>query len=269
MFPQEGEIDAATAVSLNEAFEITRQHVDLNINSRAARVLADHGHGLSVWDDVDLEFRRADRVDRKTDAVDGDRSFRGNVPAKRRRNRDDDALRAPDGVQGNDLAHAVDMARHDVTVERVARFQRRPEIHARARGKAAERGDGQRRGRHVGGEVAATDGDGREADPVDGDAAADGERRYVCAADLDDESRIRARIRALRDPSDAFHQSREHSFSLRAQAPATLLTRAVIRKSPPILETSSKVTRVASASDSSAGTSNIPRAAEPSTLGAI
>src|SRR4051812_19481585 len=67
MFPQISEIDAAVVVFANEALQIARQHVDLNINSRAARVLADHRHSLRVRDDVDLEFRRADRVDREAD----------------------------------------------------------------------------------------------------------------------------------------------------------------------------------------------------------
>ena len=76
----QGEEQQKLDVFANEALQITRQHVDLNINSRAARVLADHRHSLRVRDDVDLEFRRADRVDREADPVDGDRSFRRDVP---------------------------------------------------------------------------------------------------------------------------------------------------------------------------------------------
>jgi len=72
-------IDAARRVVLNETFEIARQHIDLNINSRPARVLTDHRHGLRVRDDVDLELRGADGIDREAHAVDGDRSFRRNV----------------------------------------------------------------------------------------------------------------------------------------------------------------------------------------------
>src|SRR5512139_1253331 len=96
MFPQRSEIDAAGRVGLNEAFEIARQHIDLNINSRPAHILADHGRGLRVRDDIDLELRRADGVDREAHAVDGNRSFRRNVARQRRGNRDDDALRASD-----------------------------------------------------------------------------------------------------------------------------------------------------------------------------
>src|SRR5688572_24371496 len=111
MFPQEGEIDAAAGVDLNETFEIARQHVDLNINSGAARILADHRHGLSVRDDVDVEFRRADAIHREAHTVDGNGPFRRYVARQRRRHLDDEPLRAADVFHRNDLADAVDVAR--------------------------------------------------------------------------------------------------------------------------------------------------------------
>src|SRR5688572_12661528 len=207
MFPQESEIDAATSVGLNESFEITRQHVNLNINSGPARILANHGYGLRMRDDVDLEFRCADCIDREADAVDGDRPFGRDVPRQRRRNRNDDALRGTDYFHRDDLAYAVDVPRHDVPVERVAGFQWRLEIHASACGEPAQRRDGQRRSGHVRREAARGDGNSREANAVDGDAAAHRERCNGGGAELDDEPRVASGDRARCDPPDAFYQS--------------------------------------------------------------
>jgi hypothetical protein len=57
--------------------------------------------------------------------------------------------------------------------------------------------------------------DGRQAHTIDGNAAADGERRHLHRPKLDDEPRVRTVARACRDSADAFHQSREHALSLR------------------------------------------------------
>ena len=93
----------------------------------------------------------------------------------------------------------------------------------------------------------------------------------VGAAELDDEPAIRAVIRARRDSPDAFHQSREHALTpARAQAPATLLTRAVIRKSAPTLRKSSNTTlQLVGQRLERAARANMPRAESPSNRGAI
>ena len=193
---------------------------------------------LRVRDDVDLELRAAPTAltVRLTPST-ATEPFARNVAAKRRRNRDDDALRASDGLDGDDLADAVDVARHDVTVERIARSQRRLEIHARARGQAAERRDGQRRSRHVGGEArrGATATAVRQT-PLTATLppTASGATRALPSSMT--KRRVAPVVRARRDPPDAFHQSENTCVSpSRAQALATLLTRAVIRKSAPIL----------------------------------
>ena len=78
-------------------------------------------------------------------------------------------------------------------------------------------------------------GDRREADAVDGDAAADGERRGGGAAELDYEPRVAARSSCAHATRPMpFTNPENTSFSLPpAQAPATLLAPAVARKSPP------------------------------------
>ena len=43
---------------------------------------------------------------------------------------DDEALRASDRLDADDLADAIDVPCHDVAVERIARPERRLEIHA-------------------------------------------------------------------------------------------------------------------------------------------
>src|SRR4051812_48470642 len=48
-----------------ETLEISGDDVDLNINSDAAPILADHGHGLSMRNHVDLERVAVHRVHRK------------------------------------------------------------------------------------------------------------------------------------------------------------------------------------------------------------
>ena len=90
------------------------------------------------------------------------------------------------------------------------------------------------------------------------------------AAELDDEPPVAAVIRARRDSPDAFDQSREHALS-RLSSGARHPTDA--SSDPQVgADSTDVVERRAcqpAASDSSAGTLNMPRAESPSSRGAI
>src|SRR5262245_29181705 len=55
MFSQELHADAALVVAAAESLEVASDHVDLNINSVAEPIPADHRHGLRMGNYVDLE----------------------------------------------------------------------------------------------------------------------------------------------------------------------------------------------------------------------
>src|SRR5215471_923354 len=65
-----------------ESLEIAGDDVDLNINSGAASILADHRHGLCMRNDVDLERVATHRVHGEAHAVDRDRTFLRDVAAE-------------------------------------------------------------------------------------------------------------------------------------------------------------------------------------------
>ncbi len=103
---------------------------------------------------VDLELPAPGRVDGQAHAVDGDRALGRDVARERRGQLERHDRRAARGRDRDDPAHAVDVARHPMAVERVADAQGGLEIHARAAFEAAERRDGERRPRDVGRERA-------------------------------------------------------------------------------------------------------------------
>src|SRR5262249_43326607 len=124
----------------------------------------------------DLECVALHGVHREAHAVDRDRTLLRDVAAERLRNANPYRGRARGRRELDDLADAVDVARHEMAVERAADLERRLEIHARALPKLAEGRDVERLARDVHGEPLGARLDRREADSAHRDAAADRER---------------------------------------------------------------------------------------------
>ncbi len=219
MFPQAADDRRRAAQSgLNETFEIASQHVDLNDNSRPRAYSPITVTVLRMRNDVDSRTRRrADRIDREAHAVDGDRAFRRNVARQRcgnlrRRCRFEPPTCSTPMTSPTPSTWPVTMWPSSGSPA----LSGGSRIHARSPRSPAERRDGQGRGGYIGGEAARRDSHGRQADAVDGDAAADGERPDCGAAELDCEAHVASGLRARRNPPDAFHQSREHVLYLRS-----------------------------------------------------
>ena len=108
----------------------------------------------------------------------GERPRRADVEARARSPR---VIAAGDGIAGEDLRHAVDMARDDVPAELVADLERALEVEARARPPCADRGAGKRLRGGVDFEPAAVrapaDRDDGEARAGAGDRGAERDRR--------------------------------------------------------------------------------------------
>src|SRR5881394_3962400 len=193
-----------------EALEIASDDVDLNINSDAAPILANHRQGLRVRDDVHLERIAAHGVHGEAHAVDRDRALLCDIACEIARQPDPQRRRARGRRELDDLADAVDVAGHEMTVERVANFERRLEIHARADAELAERRDVERLARQIDSKTIRPRLDRGEADAAHRDAAAERERRHACAFERDDPAAIAAEIVLLEHASDAFDYAREH-----------------------------------------------------------
>src|SRR3954451_24271529 len=106
-----------------ETLEISGDDVDLDINSDAAPILADHGDGLSMRNHVDLEDIGLHGVHRETHAVDCDRALLRHIAGQRLWNPYPHGGRARRGREIDDLADAVDVARDEMAVERIAHLQ--------------------------------------------------------------------------------------------------------------------------------------------------
>src|SRR5215471_3956601 len=147
-----------------ETLEVPGDDVDLNINSDAPPILADHGDCLCMRNDIDLEGVALHGVHREAHAVDRDGALLRNVAAQRLRHANPYRRRARGRRELDDLANAVDVARHEMPIERVADLQRRLEIHARADAELAERRDVERLARQIDGESFRVRLDRRETD---------------------------------------------------------------------------------------------------------
>src|SRR5690606_9403837 len=170
--PRQGYTSLAFALA-EQALDIARDEVDLDVDRRAGGIAARDRHGERMRNHVDLETAALHGVDRETDAVDGHGALAGDVALERRGQLECDARRAAVGGRLDDLGHPVHVAGDEVAVERVAQGERRLEVDAHAGRETAERRDGQRRGRNVGRERLARRLDDRETHAVDGDARAE------------------------------------------------------------------------------------------------
>ncbi len=105
--------------------------------------------------------------------------------------------------------------------EGLARPQRVLEVHRRARGELAERGQRQCFPRHVGRESAAADLDRSQAGAVDGDAVADGDAHERNRPGSDAQPHVAADRFDAGDAAYALHDAREHASppSRRAAGP--------------------------------------------------
>src|SRR5882672_1215699 len=146
MFFQELHAEAAFVVAAAESLEVASDHVDLNINSVAQAIPADHRDRLRVRYYVDLKKVAAHRIDREAHAVDCDRALLRHVARERLRQLDTEHRRAARGLELHDLADAVDVTLNEVAVERLPELERRLEVDARAGAEPAQRGDGERLG---------------------------------------------------------------------------------------------------------------------------
>jgi hypothetical protein len=109
--------------------------------------MADRGDGGGVRDDVEREMAGAiglvgDVIDRERDAINGDRAFFRDIGGKVGGGGNDDAPRIASLIHAGHMAHAIDMAGHDMPAQFIAQFECGFEIDRRALHPAARHGAG-------------------------------------------------------------------------------------------------------------------------------
>src|SRR5215217_3118242 len=231
--------------------EVTRQHVDLEIDLRARFHLAESGHIPGVRDQINAEDVVLDLVDGQADAFDGDRALGGDQPVQRLRRADADAVRAAFAVHRQNLADAVNVAAH-----LVAEFGRALEIDAMALAPLVERGPGQGLVADFYGEPALSLLDHGQAAARVGDGGAHVDAGHVVRG-LDLVAAVAVGVAHGADASHVGDNSGEHqAFSYRSH------------RSSPTVSTATRRKRGAAARSFSTKPPTPGRPSSPSTIGA-
>jgi hypothetical protein len=111
---------------------VARDHVDLKVHPVAHAPLGQRRRPLREGHQHHLEALRRHRVDRQAHAVDGDAALLRDVPQHLPRRAKHHPLGALHPLAARDLAHPVDVPRHDVPAHAVAQRERPFEVHPRA-----------------------------------------------------------------------------------------------------------------------------------------
>ena len=183
----------ANSLIAPQPLDVLREDVDLEVDRVAGLERAERRHLERVRDERDreasvVERRDGERCARRPRSSPSRRSS-GLSPAGRR-------TTSQLAARSREAADAVDVALDDVAAERVARAERRLDVHLVARGEATERRAVERLGDDVEGERAVLPAGDGEADAGDRDRIAD-RRRSVPVSTT---SRAPSKARRFRPP---------------------------------------------------------------------
>src|SRR5258706_4957774 len=111
------------------SLDITGNHIDFEVHADSGDEVAKSRRRPRVWDHVDLESCPAHLVDGEAYAVDRDRALAREKTGKFRGCLDDEPGAAAQVLERGHLAHAVDVAAHEVAAETIGEPQRLLEVH--------------------------------------------------------------------------------------------------------------------------------------------
>src|SRR6187551_573076 len=197
---------------------------------------------------IDDEFRAAYRVDGKTHAIDGNRSLARDVLCEFRRRCDGEQTIITGGLDPAHLAHAIDVAAHEVSAQPVRQAQRFFEVHPGAGRKACDALECLLR--YVGFKACPVERNCGETHAIYRDTVADRDvvQREACCIDM--QSQAAARSLTADNAAYRGHDAGKHQTVL-----------AIMRMSVPIMRTSRILSSRRSLRSSSCGRWNMPRAA--------
>src|SRR5258706_1885883 len=130
-----------------DSLDIARQHVHLDIHPGSGGEVSKRRRRARVRNHVDLEGRAAHLVDGEAYAVDRDRALAREKAGELRGCLDDEPGAAAQVLEGGHLAHAVDVAAHEVAVEPIGEPHRLLEVHLAPA--LQSRGNGERGARGI------------------------------------------------------------------------------------------------------------------------
>src|SRR5512132_2113790 len=168
-----------TSPVLDQAGNISRQQVDFQVHPVARPGFAEGGDRERVRNDIDPETRSIHLVDGQRDAVDRDRTLRGDEAGELSRRLEDEAARCPFRRDRGHAPNAVHVPGDEMPAQLVAELQRALEIYRRSRPPFAEGGARQRLDGRGDGEPARPLVDHRQTHARAGDGLADRHHGHV------------------------------------------------------------------------------------------
>src|SRR5690606_551619 len=201
-------------VAEQQTLDITRQHVNLQVDPPPGAIVSHDGFHQGVRHDGQLELRAVDRVHRQAGAIYGDRALVGDVLGQLARRANLELHGAGIVLAGHHLADTIDVAADQMAAQAAGRRQGLFQVDRAAGLQVDETGACQCLATDIGPKAVAGQFHGGQAHAVDGDAVAELDVAQVQLAGGHINPHITALGRDRANAADGFDYSCEHAASV-------------------------------------------------------